>query len=92
VRRAGFLLALHEQLDGHRRGVAASGSEVGAHTQQVEGDIALVVDGAAGVQLGAVRSVHPRRLERRVHPQVRRVDRLDVVVAVDQRDGRLRVR
>ena len=52
VRRAGLLLALDEQLDGDRRGVATGGGEVGAHAEQVEGDVALVVDRAAGVQLG----------------------------------------
>ena len=88
VRRAGLLLALDQQLDGDRGGVAAGGGQVRAHAEQVEGDVALVVDGAAGVQLGTVRAVDPGRLERRVHPQLRRVDRLDVVVAVDEGDGR----
>ena len=64
---------------------------MGAQAEQVDGDVALVVDGAAGVQLGAVRALDAGRLERRVHPQLRRVDRLDVVVPVDQRDRGVRV-
>ena len=54
VRGAGLLLALDQQLDGDGGGVAAGGGEVRAHAEQVEGDVALVVDRAAGVQLGAV--------------------------------------
>ena len=87
VRRPGLLLALDQQLDRDGGGVAAGRGEVGAHAEQVEGDVALVVDGAAGVQLGAVRALDDGRLERRVHPELRRVDRLHVVVAVDERDG-----
>ena len=86
VRRPGLLLALDEQLHGDGRGVAAGGGEVGAHAEQVEGDVALVVDGAAGVQLRAVGALDDGGLERRVHPQLRRVDRLHVVVPVDERD------
>ena len=92
VRRAGLLLALDQQLDGDGGGVAAGGGEVGAQAEQVEGDVALVVDGAAGVQLGAVGALDAGGLERRVHPQLGRVDRLHVVVAVDQRDRRVRRR
>ena len=92
VRRAGLLLALDQQLDGDGGGVAAGGGEVGAHAEQVEGDVALVVDGAAGVQLGAVGALDDGGLERRVHPQLRRVDRLHVVVAVDERDRGVRRR
>ena len=88
VRRARLLLALDQQLDGDGGGVPAGGGEVRAHAEQVEGDVALVVDRAAGVQLRAVGTLDAGRLERRVHPQLGRVHRLDVVVAVDERDGR----
>ncbi len=44
-----------------------------------------------GMQLGPVRAVHAGGLERRVLPQLGRVDRLDVVVPVDERDRGLRV-
>ena len=60
MRRARLLLALDQQLDGDGRGVATGGGEVGAHAEQVEGDVALVVDGAAGVQLGTVGHRPPR--------------------------------
>ena len=86
VRRPGLLLALDEQFHGHGRGVPTGRGEVGAHAEQVHGDVALVVDRAAGVQLRAVRSVDDRRLERRVHPQLQRVHRLHVVVPVHERD------
>ena len=43
-------------------------------------DLALVVGGAAGEDA----PVLDARLERRPHPQVERIDRLDVVVAVDE--------
>jgi hypothetical protein len=86
VRRAGLLLALDEQLDRDGGGVAAGGGQVRPDAEQVEGDVALVVDGAAGVQLWTVGALDAGRLERRVLPQRLRVDRLDVVVAVDERD------
>ena len=60
VRRARLLLALDQQLHRHRRGVAAGGGEVRAHPEQVEGDVALVVDRAAGVQLRAVGALDAR--------------------------------
>ena len=88
MRRAGLLLALDQQLDRDRRGVAAGGGQVRAHAEQVEGHVALVVDGAAGVQLGPSGPSTHGRLERRVLPQLQRVDRLHVVVAVDERDRR----
>jgi hypothetical protein len=91
VRRAGLLLALDQQLDGDGGGVPAGCGEVRADAEQVEGDVALVVDRTAGVQLGAVRSVDAGGLERRVLPQVEGVHRLDVVVAVDERHGSGRV-
>jgi hypothetical protein len=86
VRGTRLLLALDEQLHGDGRGVTPGRREVGAHAEQVEGDIALVVDRAAGVQLGPVGAVDDGGLERWVHPQLGRVHRLDVVVAVDERD------
>ena len=92
MRGARLLLALDQQLDGDGGGVPAGGGQVRAHAEQVEGDVALVVDGAAGVQLGAVGAVDAGRLERRVHPQLGRVDRLDVVVAVDEGDRARRCR
>jgi hypothetical protein len=92
VRRPGLLLALDQHLHGHRRGVPAGGGQVRAHAEQVHRDVALVVDGAAGVQLRAVGALHAGRLERRVLPQLQRVDRLHVVVAVDEGDRRAVVR
>ena len=92
VRRAGLLLALDQQLDGDRGGVAAGGGEVRAHAEQVEGDVALVVDRAAARAAPGRRGRRRGGLERRVHPQLGRVDRLHVVVAVDERDRRARRR
>src|SRR3712207_5511430 len=91
-RSAGLLLALDQQLDRDGGGVAAGGGEVGADAEQVHRHVALVVDGAAGVQLGTVGALDAGRLEGRVVPQLGRVHRLDVVVAVDQRDGGAAVR
>jgi hypothetical protein len=91
VRGAGLLLALDQQLDRDGGGLAPHGGKVGADAEQVEGDVALVVDRAAGVQLGAVRALDDGRLEGRVHPKFGRVDRLHVVVPVDEGDRRVRV-
>jgi hypothetical protein len=92
VRRAGLLLALDQDLDGDRRGVAAGGGQVRAHAEQVHRDVALVVDRAAGVQLRAVGALDAGGLERGVRPQLQRVDRLDVVVPVDEGHRRAVVR
>ena len=82
VRAAHFLFALDEELDVDRQApvlldVRLDGLDVHEH-------LALVVGGAARVDL----AVAHRRLERRGGPQVQRVHRLHVVVAVEE-DGRL---
>ena len=78
VDRARFLLALEHVLDVDRAAAARREQRLGGH--QVGVDLALVVGCAAGQ--------HPvaddDRLERRRGPQLERVDRLDVVVAVDE--------
>ena len=79
--RARLLLALEDVADVDREATARREDGRGRH--QVEVDLALVVGGAAAEHPP---SVHDR-LERRRRPEVQRVDRLDVVVAVDQ-DGR----
>jgi hypothetical protein len=71
VRRAGLLLALDEEAQRHRRGVAAGRGQVRAQAEQVEQQLALVVGGAPGVQLLAADG----RLERRGDPLLQRVDR-----------------
>ena len=69
--------------------VAAGGGQVGAEAKQVEQQLALVVGCAASPQQVTV----DRRDERLGVPRLDRVDRLDVVVAVDERrSGRLRRR
>ena len=83
VRRARLLLALHDQLEVDGRAGAPGRLQVRADAEGVEEDLALVVGGAARVAAGR----RPRRLERRVLPQLERRDRLHVVVAVDD-DGR----
>jgi hypothetical protein len=50
-RRAGFLLALDEQLERDRRGAGASGGQAGPDAEGVEKHLALVVGGPAGQQL-----------------------------------------
>ena len=55
-----------------------------ASPTHVEVDLALVVDGAAADELLAVRGRAHERLQRRGLPQLDRVDRLHVVVAVER--------
>ena len=76
-----FLFALEDVLDVDRQAVARREQCRCCHDVGV--DLALVVGGAAADQPMAV----DHRLERAVRPQLERVDRLDVVVAVDE-DGR----
>src|SRR3712207_7275885 len=64
-RSAGLLLALDQQLDRDGGGVAAGGGEVGADAEQVHRHVALVVDGAAGVQLGTRSEEHTSELQSR---------------------------
>ncbi len=83
VRRARLLLALDQELQIDGRRGAAGRVQVGPQPEQVEQQLTLVVGRAPRPQHVAV----DRRLERRVLPQLDRVDRLHVVVAVHQ-DGR----
>jgi len=87
VRRAGFLLALHDQLDGDRRRLGTAYGQAGPDAQRVEEHLALVVGGApreqAAVALG--------RFERRALPLLQRLGRLDVVVPVKQDARRIGV-
>ena len=78
VHAADFLLALDEELDVHRQ--AARLLHVRLDRLDVHEHLALVVGGAARVDL----AVAHRRLERRAGPQIHRIDRLHVVVAVEQ--------
>ena len=80
VRRSDLLLTLHDDLEVDAQ--LAVRRQRGLETEQVEQHLALVVDRAAGEELVAA----DRRLERRRLPQLERVDRLYVVVAVDH-DG-----
>ena len=82
VRRAGFLLALDQQLEGDRRRRAAGRGEAGTHPERVEEHLALVVRGAAPQQPAALLG----RLERGVTPFVQRLNRLHVVMAVNEHD------
>ena len=79
--RARLLLALEDVFDVDREAAAGCQQRPGGH--QVGVDLALVVGSAAGEDPIADHD----RLERWRCPQVERVDRLDVVVAVDK-DGR----
>ena len=85
VDAARFLLALEQDGDRDRQ---RAGHRLPGPAGLDEGhDLALVVRGAAarGSTLRAVRPGLDERLERVVVPQLERVDRLDVVVAVEQR-------
>ncbi len=87
MRRARFLLALDQQLerDG-RRGGAARG-QAGSHAESVEEHLTLVVRGSPGQQPAVALS----GLERGRFPLIERLDRLHVVVTVDQHGRRGRV-
>ena len=87
VLRAGLLLALHDQLDRDRRRRRAARGQAGADAERVEQHLALVVGGAPGQQ----QAVALGGLERRAVPLLQRLDRLDVVVPVDQDDRGARV-
>ena len=77
-----FLLALDQH--GDARGNAAAGGPPGAQRFQEHHRLALVVDRAARDEALAVRTVDQLRLERRAVPQLQRIDRLHVVVPVEQ--------
>jgi hypothetical protein len=87
VRRAGLLLALDDDLQRHGGAGPAGDRQVRLQPEQVEQHLTLVVDGPAREQLVA----DDRRLERRGLPQLDRIDRLHVVVAVEHDDRRVRV-
>ena len=78
VGAADLLLALEQHLDVHRQ--ASLLRQVRLDRLHVHEDLALVVDGAAGVEL----AVAHRGLERRRGPQLQRIHRLHVVVAVEE--------
>ena len=82
VRAADFFFAFDEELD--VAGKAARLFQVGLDRLDVHEHLALVVRGTARVNL----AVADRRLEWRRGPELERIDRLDVVVAVVE-DGRL---
>jgi len=93
VRRPRLLLAFDQELEGDRRrgagvGVQPARGGAGPRGQGVEEHLALVVGGPAPQQLAAAL----RGLERRRLPLVERLDRLHVVVPVDEHGGRRRVR
>ena len=75
---AGLFLALDDELHVHRQFDALP--HVGLQRLDVGVDLALVVAGAAGVN----HAVPDHRFEGRVVPQVQRINRLDIVVAVEQ--------
>ncbi len=81
--RAALLLALHQHGDVERK-LAGDGLEGAAGLDEGHG-LALVVAGAAGDDdLAAAVERLDARLERRRLPQLERIDRLYVVVAVEQ--------
>ncbi len=88
-RRSRLLLAFEQHGDMTRRPAelleGAAGLEKGH-------ELAFVVAGAAGDDLFALRSSLEFRLERRIAPEVQRVDRLDVIMAVEQNMRRLAAR
>ena len=78
MRAADLLLALDEELEVDRQ-AAVLGQQPPGRFDLVEG-LALVVDGAPGQAL----AVDDHRFEGRRGPLVERIDRLHVVVAVDE--------
>ena len=79
MRRARLLLAFDDELDRDRWCDPARSREMGGKPVQVHEHLTLVVGRAAPEQL-----VTPHgRLERRALPQLQRIDRLHVVMAVD---------
>ena len=78
VDAADFLLAFEDELHVHRQPAVLL--QVRLDRLEVHEHLALVVGGAARVDL----AVADRRLERRRLPQLQRIDRLHVVVAVEQ--------
>ncbi|MEJ7666445.1 MAG: hypothetical protein WKG07_46485 [Hymenobacter sp.] len=81
VGAADLLFALDQELHVDRQ--VAVLLQMRLNRLEVHEDLALVVGRAARVDL----AVANRRLERRGRPQVKRIDRLHIVVAVEQ-DGR----
>ena len=75
----GLFLTFHDELEVQRAPPFTASTEL--HRLQVHPDLALVVDGTPGVEV----AVADLRLERRRAPLVERIDRLDVVMAVDER-------
>ena len=84
VDAADFLFALEDDLDVHRQPAVLL--QVRFDRLEVHEDLALVVGGAARVDLAVAHG----RLERRRLPQIERVDRLHVVVAVEENRRRAR--
>ena len=84
VLAADFLFALEDELHVHRQPAVLL--EMRLDRLEVHEHLALVVGRAAGVDL----AVADRRLERRRLPQVERIDRLHVVVAVEEDRRRAR--
>ena len=73
-----FLLALEQHLDVHRQPAVLR--QVRLDRLHVHEDLALVVDGAAGIELAVAHG----GVERRRRPQLDRIHRLHVVVAVEE--------
>ena len=80
-RRSGLLLALEQRGD-----MAGRGAELleGAAGFEKGHELAFVVAGPARHDLFAMRSSLELRLERRGSPKIQRIDRLHVIVAVEQ--------
>ena len=82
VGAADFLLALDQH--GDVGGDAAGGLLPGAQRLDEHHRLALVVHRAARDEALAVRAIDQLRLERRAVPEIQRIDRLHVVMAVEQ--------